>query len=150
MAKKVKPAPTGIWKQVGRVQRIGMSEGLRGRGSTWLAVGIGAWGLQRLRTMTDKEDEILLREPIGPGQTITITNQTTTRAEDEKAREQAQAEAQRQQKQDKRQQKHDQKAQKQVQKARKALPRAERRRLDAAEARREESARRRRRRRRDR
>lgn len=140
MPKKVKTVPTGIWKQVARAQRIGLSEGMRGRGGTWLAVGIGAWGLQRLRSMTDDDDEILLREPIGPGQTITITNQTTTRAEARKAQQQAQSQA-------KAQSKADEKAEKRARKARKALPRAERRRLDAAEARREESARRRRRRR---
>lgn len=136
MRRKVTPAPTGIWKQVARLQRVGLSEGMRGRGGTWLAMGIGAWGLQRLRGLAAKEDEILLREPLAPGETITVTNQTTTRAQARAAQEQAQAESARLQKQAK-------KAEKAAKKARKGLTRAERRQLEAQEAR---SSRRRRRR----
>jgi hypothetical protein len=138
--KKVTPGPTGIWKQVARLQRVGLSEGMRGRGGTWLAMGIGAWGLQRLRGMAAKEDEILLREPIGPGETITITNHTTTRAQAQAAQEQAQAESARLQKQAA-------KAEKAAKKARKGLSRAERRQLAAQEAQAEARSSRRRRRR---
>ncbi|WCO69198.1 hypothetical protein PO878_10735 [Iamia majanohamensis] len=140
MPKKVTPVPTGIWKQVARLQRVGLSEGLRGRGGTWLAMGIGAWGLQRLRGMAAKEDEILLREPIGPGETITITNQTTTRAQAKAAQQQAQAEDERRQKQAK-------KAEKAAKKARKGLSKAEKRQLQAQEAQADARAARRRRRR---
>lgn len=120
MAKKVKPNPTGIWKQVARVQRIALSGGLTGRGGHWLAVGVGAWGLQRLHSMAGKEDEILLREPIGAGETLTITSLTTTHAEAKKAEQQAEAEG-------KRLEKRAQKAKKRAKKARKGLSRAERR-----------------------
>lgn len=89
MPKKVNPPIRGVWKLVARAQRVGISGGLAGRGGTWLAVGVGAWGLQRLRSMAVKEDEILLREPLGPGETITIRHETTTRAEDTKAQKQA-------------------------------------------------------------
>ncbi|HEU5150479.1 MAG TPA: hypothetical protein VFU19_08280 [Iamia sp.] len=89
MPKKVNPPIRGVWKLVARAQRVGISGGLAGRGGTWLAVGVGAWGLQRLRSMAVKEDEILLREPLGPGETITIRHETTTRAEDAKAQKQA-------------------------------------------------------------
>ena len=140
MRKDVTSVPSGIWKQVARAQKAGFYEGMSRRSGHWLTLGLVAWGLQRLRSMTEKKDEILLREPIGPGQTITITNQTTTRAEAKKAQKQAQSQAQEQAK-------ADAKAAKRARKARKALPRAERRRLEASEARREESARRRRRRR---
>ncbi len=143
MPKKVTPAPRGLWKQVARVQRIGFSEGLlRGRGGAWLAAGVGAWGLQRVRSMASKEDEILLREPLEPGETITITNQTTTRAEAKAAQEQAQAEG-------KRLEKRAKKAEKAAKKARKGLSKAERRQLDAqqSQARAKDERRRRRRRR---
>lgn len=89
MPKKVTPPPTGIWKQVARVQRLGLSGGMAGKGGTWLAVGIGAWGLQRVRNMAVKEDEILLREPLGPGETITIRHETTTQAEDTRRQKRA-------------------------------------------------------------
>lgn len=140
MPKKVTSVPTGIWKQVARVQKAGFYEGMSRRSGHWLTLGLVAWGLQRLRSMTDKQDEILLREPIGPGQTITITNETTTRAEAKKAEQQAQTD-------DKRQKTQAKKAEKKARKERKALPRAERRRLEASEARQVDSARRRRRRR---
>lgn len=75
------PAPKGVWRLVGRAQRIGFSEGLRGKGGAWLALGVGAWGLQRLRTVGHGEEEVLIREPLAPGQTITITHDSITRGE---------------------------------------------------------------------
>lgn len=143
MPKKPKPAPRGIWKQVARVQRFGFSQGLTGRGGSWLAVGLGAWGLQRIRSMAGDEETILLREPIGPGQTITITNQTTTRAEAKEAQAVAEAEGKRLAKKAK-------KAEKAAKKARQGLSRAARRQLDAQEAKADAKATRRRRRRRSR
>lgn len=127
MPRKVTPSPTGLWKQVARVQRIAFSEGLRGKGGTWVAVGVGAWGLQRVRSLAGKEDEILLREPIAPGETITITNETTTRAEaDERAKEVK--------KQGRRLARRADAAEKAAHKARKQLSRAGRRQLAAQQA----------------
>jgi hypothetical protein len=87
--KKVKRPPSGIWKQVARVQRLGISKGMAGAGGGWLAVGIGAWGLQRVRKLAAKDIEVLISEPLKPGDRIVITNETTTHAEDEKARKKA-------------------------------------------------------------
>ena len=92
MPKKVTPPPRGIWKQVARAQRLGISGGMAGKGGTWFAVGVGAWGLQRLRSMSAKEDEILLREPLGPGETLTIRHETVTRAEYDERQKQSQKE----------------------------------------------------------
>jgi len=125
--RKVTPSPKGVWKLVARAQRVGLSEGLRGRGGTWLAVGVGAWGLQRVRSMAVKSDEILLREPLAPGETITITNQTTTRAE-------ADAQAKAAKKRGQQLQKQAQKDEKAAEKARKGLSRAERAQADAQAA----------------
>ncbi|HXH59249.1 hypothetical protein [Iamia sp.] len=127
MPRKVTPSPTGVWKLVARVQRIALSEGLRGKGGTWVAVGVGAWGLQRVRSLAGKEDEILLREPIAPGETITITNETTTRAE---ADERAKAAK----KQGRRLERQADDAEKVARKARKELTRAGRRQLAAQQA----------------
>jgi hypothetical protein len=136
--RKITPPPHGIWKQVARVQRVGLSGGMAGKGGTWLAVGVGAWGLQRVRSMAAKEDEILLREPLGPGETLTIRHETTTRAELNRRQKQAQREGKQLQKQAK-------SAQKAAKKARKGLSRAEKRQLDAQAA--QAKARKRRRRR---
>lgn len=54
---------------------------MAGKGGAWLALGVGAWGLQRLRTAAQGEDELLIREPLAPGQTITITHESITRGE---------------------------------------------------------------------
>lgn len=87
MPRRLTPAPRGVWKLVVRAQRLGFSRGIRGKGGPWLALGVGAWGLQRLRSMSARDAEILLREPLAPGERIVITNETVTRAEvDEQAR----------------------------------------------------------------
>ena len=127
MPRKVTPPPRGIWKQVARVQRVGLSGGVAGRGGTWLAVGIGAWGLQRLRSLSVKEDEILLREPLGPGETITIRHEATTQAQDAKHRKQVQRER-------KQLQQQAEAAEKAAKEARKGLGRAEKRQAKAQKA----------------
>jgi hypothetical protein len=106
---------------------MGISGGMAGKGGTWLAVGVGAWGLQRVRSMAAKEDEILLREPLGPGETLTIRHETTTRAELNARQKQAQREGKQLQQQAKT-------AEKAARRARKGLSRAERRQLDAQRA----------------
>jgi hypothetical protein len=136
--RKVTPPPRGIWKQVARVQRLGISGGMAGKGGTWLAVGVGAWGLQRIRSMSIKEDEILLREPIAPGETITIRHESTTRAEDQRRQKQVQKER-------KQLQEQAQAAEKAAKKARKGLSRAEKRQVEAQKAQAKARTRRRRR-----
>jgi hypothetical protein len=135
--KRVTPPPRGIWKQVARAQRVGLSGGMAGRGGTWLAVGIGAWGLQRLRSMSVKEDEILLREPLAPGETMTIRHETTTRAEAVRRQEQHR-------KEQKQLEQQAAKAEKAAKKARKGLSRAQKRQVKAQEAQAEARKRRRR------
>lgn len=127
MPKKVNPPIRGVWKLVARAQRVGLSGGMAGRGSTWLAVGVGAWGLQRVRAMTVKEDEILLREPLAPGETLTIRHETITRAEDAQRQKQVQRER-------KTLQQQAQAAERAAKRARKGLSRAEKRQLDAQKA----------------
>ncbi|HYI62613.1 MAG TPA: hypothetical protein VEW93_12510 [Acidimicrobiales bacterium] len=89
MPRKVTPGPRGLWKLVVRVQRFGFAQGLRGKGGHWLALGVGAWGLQRLRAMSVKDAEILIKEPLAPGERIVITNETITRAAEDEGRRRA-------------------------------------------------------------
>lgn len=93
---------------------------MRGKGGAWLALGIGAWGLQRLRTVGHGEEEVLIREPLAPGQTITITHDSITRGELD-AREKRAA------KDDKRAAKAEKKAAKTEKKTAKAATRGRRR-----------------------
>ena len=127
MPKKVNPPIRGVWKLVARAQRLGISGGMAGRGGTWLAVGVGAWGLQRVRAMAVKEDEILLREPLAPGETLTIRHETVTRAEDAQRQKQVQKER-------KTLQQQAEAAEKAAKKARKGLSRAEKRQIEAQKA----------------
>lgn len=100
---KRSPLPaTGVWKLVSRAQRIGLSEGMRGKGGAWLALGVGAWGLQRVRSMAGDEQEILIREPLAPGESMTITATTVTRAEAKQQQKQSAKDAKAGQKQAKR------------------------------------------------
>ena len=134
------PPARGIWKQVRRAQSLGFAEGMAGRGGHWYAIGIGAWGLLRLRSMAVEKTEVLLSEPLRPGEQMSITHHTTTRAE--YARQQKQA-----QQHGKRLQKEAAEAEKAAKQARRRLSRRERRQLEAQEAKEAAAARRRRRRR---
>lgn len=83
-------APRGVWRLVARAQRLGFSEGFRGKGGGWIALGVAAWGLQRVRTAAGAADEVLIREGLAAGQSITITNTGVSRAEARKVAKQAQ------------------------------------------------------------
>jgi len=124
MPRKVTPPPKGIWKLLTRVRRIALSEGLRGKGGGYFALGIGAWGLGRVRSMAKQDDEILLHEPLGPGQTMVIRHETVTRAEDDDRQTQVR-------KRGKELKGRAAKAEKQAKKARRRLSRAERAQHDA-------------------
>lgn len=141
MARFVTPPARGIWKQVRRAQSLGFAEGMAGKGGHWYAIGIGAWGLMRLRSMSAERTEILLSEPLRPGEEMTITHHETTRAEFARRQKQVQREG-------KQLQKEAARTAKAAKKARRGLSRAERRQLEAQEAKEAERARRRRRRRR--
>jgi hypothetical protein len=114
--RRVAPPARGVWKLLARAQRVGLSEGLRGKGGGWLALGIGAWGLQRLRNAADPA-EVLIREPIGAGQRVEITNLGISRRDyDKQAKAAKKVEAQVQEQ-----------AQRQAKADRKAAKRARRR-----------------------
>ena len=92
-----------MWKLVARAQRVGLSEGMRGKGGGWIALGVGAWGLQRLRNAGDPT-QVLISEPLRSGERVEITNLGITRGQydkqakaarkaDAKAQEQAQKQA---------------------------------------------------------
>ena len=61
-----------------RLQSTGIRKGFAQGNSTWLAVGVGAWGLRKLRVMSQRKTEILIREELKPGERIIIANGTAT------------------------------------------------------------------------
>lgn len=55
-----------------------MRRGFLGGNGTWLAVGMGAWGLKKVHQMAQRNTEILIREELKPGQRIVIANDRAT------------------------------------------------------------------------
>lgn len=91
MPRRVRRPPRGVWKLVARVQRVGLSEGVRGKGGGWIALGVGAWGLQRLRNASNPT-EILISEAVRSGERVEIVNLGITRkAYDKQRRREAKA-----------------------------------------------------------
>jgi len=66
-------APTGV---VGRLQHLGFYRGVLGRSRGWLFAWAAFWLLGRLRGRTG--GEVLLSEPLKPGQRIMIANGRAT------------------------------------------------------------------------
>ncbi len=56
---------------VNRLRRTGFRRGLSGRGRGWLAVGIAAWGIGKLREGNDPV--LVAREELKPGQRVIIS-----------------------------------------------------------------------------
>ena len=55
------------------LQRRGLSRGVLGGSKGWLYVGIGIWGLRKMRSIAKGgEPEILISEALSPGERIVI------------------------------------------------------------------------------
>lgn len=120
-----------------RIEHLGMSRG-RGGSKAWLYVGTGLWTLRTVRRLADRREEILISEPLRPGDRLIIANNRPTLGEVEavppkgrrakKKFRKAQAEAAKEQaKRDKKAEKADAKmqakiARKEAKKPKKAAP----------------------------
>ena len=60
-----------------RIEHLGMSKGRRGS-KTWLYVGTGLWTLRTVRRLADRREEILISEPLRPGERLIIANNRPT------------------------------------------------------------------------
>lgn len=60
-----------------RIEHLGMSKGRRGS-KTWLYVGTGLWTLRTVRRLADRREEILISEPLRPGDRLIISNDRPT------------------------------------------------------------------------
>ena len=63
-----------------RVEAHGMRLG-RGGSKNWLYVGTGLWTLRTIRRMAERREEILISEPLRPGQRLIIANNRPTAEE---------------------------------------------------------------------
>ena len=60
-----------------RLEHLGMSKGRQGS-KTWLYVGTGLWTLRTVRRLADRREEILISEPLRPGERLIISNNRPT------------------------------------------------------------------------
>lgn len=60
-----------------RIEHLGMSRGRRGS-KTWFYVGTGLWTLRTVRRLADRREEILISEPLRPGDRLIISNNRPT------------------------------------------------------------------------
>ncbi|MGN6695723.1 MAG: hypothetical protein ACTHN0_16220 [Aquihabitans sp.] len=60
-----------------RIEHLGMSRGRSGS-KTWLYVGTGLWTLRTVRRLADRREEILISEPLRPGDRLIISNDRPT------------------------------------------------------------------------
>lgn len=61
-----------------KLQRLGMRRGIVGGNSTWMALGVSAWGFRKVQKMAQRETEVLIREELKPGERIIIANGRAT------------------------------------------------------------------------
>ncbi len=70
----------GATSQMGvlrRVEMLGMRKG-RGGSKNWLYVGTGLWTVRTIRRMAERREEILISEPLRPGERLIISNNRPT------------------------------------------------------------------------
>lgn len=67
------------------VERVGITRGLFGGSKGWFYVGTGLWTLRKVRSLGQRNPEILLREELKPGQRLVIANDRLTLTEPEVA-----------------------------------------------------------------
>ena len=60
-----------------RIEHLGMQRG-RGGNKAWLYVGTGLWTLRTVRRLADRREEILISEPLRPGERLIISNNRPT------------------------------------------------------------------------
>lgn len=59
------------------IERTGLRKGLAGN-RTWFYVGTGLWTARTIRRMAERREEILISEPLRPGERIVIANGRAT------------------------------------------------------------------------
>ena len=61
-----------------RLQRMGIRRGFVAGSRPWLYIGIASWGIRKLRQLAEPNADILLSEPLRPGERIVISNARPT------------------------------------------------------------------------
>ena len=74
--KKVHHTPAASIGLLRRVESYGMRKGRHNK--NWLYVGTGLWTLRTIRRMAERREEILISEPLRPGDRLIIANNRPT------------------------------------------------------------------------
>lgn len=56
-----------------RLQRFAFTRGLSSQ--RWLTIGLVVWGIRRIRKMAGREEKVVYREVLEPGQTLVIAHE---------------------------------------------------------------------------
>ncbi|MCU1369160.1 MAG: hypothetical protein JWO77_354 [Ilumatobacteraceae bacterium] len=75
--KKVPHAQAAHVGVLRRLEHLGMSKGRHGS-KTWLYVGTGLWTLRAIRRLAGRREELLISEPLRPGERLIIANNRPT------------------------------------------------------------------------
>jgi hypothetical protein len=65
--------------KLARLQRAGIRRGVFGTSRPWLVVAILTTGARLVRRLVAKEEDVVLRETLQPGETLLITHTGTAR-----------------------------------------------------------------------
>jgi hypothetical protein len=60
------------------LERIGVTRGGVGASKGWFYVGTGLWTLRKVRALGERKTEVLMREPLRPGDRVVIANGVAT------------------------------------------------------------------------
>ncbi len=63
---------------LGTLERLGISRGVFGNSKGWFYVGTGLWTLRTVRRMAERKVNVLVSEPLKPGQRMVIANGIAT------------------------------------------------------------------------
>ena len=75
--RKVHHTPAAHYGALRRIEAHGMRLG-RGGNKRWLYIGTGLWTLRTVRRMAERREEILISEPLRPGERLIIANNRPT------------------------------------------------------------------------
>ena len=60
------------------LERLGVARGVFGTSKGWFYVGTGLWTLRKVRSLGERKTEVLIREPLRPGDRVMIANGVAT------------------------------------------------------------------------
>jgi hypothetical protein len=64
---------------VEKLYQRAVQRGVRGSSRGWFAVAVATWAFRQARKLTSREEKVVLRERLKPGETLVITHRPETR-----------------------------------------------------------------------